>query len=75
MIAGRSRRLNLVDLAGSERLSKTGATGERLAEAQHINKSLSALGNCMAALATRQAAHTRGRGLHSSTFQLNLCRF
>ena len=47
-------RLNLVDLAGSERLSKTNATGERLAEAQHINKSLSALGNCMSALATRQ---------------------
>ena len=47
-------RLNLVDLAGSERLSKTNATGERLAEAQHINKSLSALGNCMSALAARQ---------------------
>jgi kinesin family protein C2/C3 len=55
-------RLNLVDLAGSERLSKTGATGERLAEAQHINKSLSALGNCMAALATRQQKSQKGVG-------------
>ena len=54
-------RLNLVDLAGSERLSKTGATGERLAEAQHINKSLSALGNCMAALANRQQNKASGK--------------
>ena len=41
----RSRgRLWLVDLAGSERVSKSGATGPRLAEAKHINRSLSALG-------------------------------
>jgi len=46
-------RLNLVDLAGSERLSRTGAEGDRLKEAQHINKSLSCLGNCMSALARR----------------------
>ncbi len=31
-------KLVLVDLAGSERLSKTEATGDRLKEAQHINK-------------------------------------
>ena len=36
--------LNLVDLAGSERLSKSGAEGKSLKEAQAINKSLSALG-------------------------------
>lgn len=35
--------LNLVDLAGSERVSKTGATGTRLAEGANINKSLSCL--------------------------------
>jgi hypothetical protein len=39
--------LNLVDLAGSERVGRTNATGERLKEAQAINLSLSALGNCI----------------------------
>lgn len=34
-------KLSLVDLAGSERAGKTGATAERLKEAQAINKSLS----------------------------------
>lgn len=48
-----SAKLWLVDLAGSERLSRSEATGERLKEAQHINKSLSALGDCIAALAQR----------------------
>jgi kinesin family protein C2/C3 len=43
-------KLTLVDLAGSERVDKTGATEQRLKEAQAINKSLSALGNVMAAL-------------------------
>ena len=36
-------RLHLVDLAGSERVGKSGVTGDQLKEAQHINKSLSAL--------------------------------
>ncbi|KAL5335469.1 P-loop containing nucleoside triphosphate hydrolase protein [Aspergillus crustosus] len=42
--------LNLVDLAGSERLSHSGATGERLRETQNINRSLSCLGDVIAAL-------------------------
>jgi kinesin family protein C2/C3 len=45
--------LHLVDLAGSERVGRSEAEGERLREAQHINKSLSALGDVMAALQQR----------------------
>ena len=45
-------KLSLVDLAGSERADKTGATDERLKEAQNINKSLSALGDVISALST-----------------------
>lgn len=43
-------KLSLVDLAGSERADKTGGNAERLKEGQSINKSLSALGDVMAAL-------------------------
>lgn len=43
--------LTIVDLAGSERLSKSGSEGLRLNEAKTINKSIAALGNCIAALA------------------------
>lgn len=49
-----SGKLNLVDLAGSERVGKSGAEGNRLREAQHINRSLSALGDVIAALRSRQ---------------------
>ena len=45
-------KLTLVDLAGSERVGKTGATKERLKEAQSINQSLSALGDVISALST-----------------------
>jgi len=48
-------KLNLVDLAGSERVSKSGAEGHRLTEAKFINKSLSALGDVINALRTRQS--------------------
>ena len=53
----RAGKLNLVDLAGSERQSKTGATGDRLKEATKINLSLSALGNCISALADGTSRH------------------
>ncbi|KAG7944597.1 hypothetical protein I3843_15G110300 [Carya illinoinensis] len=45
--------LHLVDLAGSERVDCSEVTGDRLREAQHINKSLSALGDVIFALAQK----------------------
>ncbi|KAL7223510.1 hypothetical protein ACSBR1_025041 [Camellia fascicularis] len=48
-------KLWLVDLAGSERLAKTDAQGDRLKEAQNINRSLSALGDVISALATKSS--------------------
>ena len=45
--------MHLVDLAGSERVNKSEVTGDRLIEAKHINKSLSALGDVIASLAQK----------------------
>ncbi|XP_054801579.1 kinesin-like protein KIN-14G isoform X2 [Prosopis cineraria] len=47
--------MHLVDLAGSERVDKSEVTGDRLKEAQHINKSLAALGDVISSLANKQA--------------------
>ncbi|XP_042898685.1 kinesin heavy chain [Parasteatoda tepidariorum] len=52
-----SGKLYLVDLAGSEKVSKTGAEGMVLDEAKNINKSLSALGNVISALADGNKSH------------------
>uniref|UniRef100_A0A7N1A0X2 Kinesin-like calmodulin-binding protein n=1 Tax=Kalanchoe fedtschenkoi TaxID=63787 RepID=A0A7N1A0X2_KALFE len=45
-------KLSFVDLAGSERIKKSGSSGSQLKEAQSINKSLSALGDVISALAS-----------------------
>jgi len=46
-------QLSFIDLAGSERVDKSNATGDRLKEAQHINRSLSALGDVIEAISRR----------------------
>ena len=48
--SSKTGKIYLVDLAGSERISKTGAEGGTLTEAQNINKSLTCLGNVINAL-------------------------
>jgi kinesin family protein C2/C3 len=50
-------KLHLIDLAGSERISKTDAEGDRLKEAQNINRSLSALGDVINALGSSKSSH------------------
>jgi kinesin family protein C1 len=47
--------LNLVDLAGSERVQRSGATGDRMKEAQAINKSLSCLTDVFLAISNKNA--------------------
>ncbi|CAH8359355.1 unnamed protein product [Eruca vesicaria subsp. sativa] len=47
--------LHLVDLAGSERVDRSEVKGDRLKEAQHINKSLSSLGDVIFSLASKSS--------------------
>ncbi|KAH8030276.1 hypothetical protein HPB51_006708 [Rhipicephalus microplus] len=56
-----SAKVNLVDLAGSERADSTKATGQRLKEGGHINKSLVTLGTVISALAELSTSNSRKR--------------
>ena len=56
-------------LAGSEKVRKTHAEGHTLKEAQHINKSLSALGKLDASSPNRGARHIK---YPSQTFHIHL---
>ena len=47
--------LNLIDLAGSERTKESGVTGDAMREANAINKSLSSLGDVIAAMGSKKA--------------------
>lgn len=65
--------LHLVDLAGSERVDRSEATGDRLREAQHINKSLSALGDVIFALAQKSAHVPYRNSKLTQVLQSSLC--
>ena len=49
--------LFLVDLAGSEKIIKTGATGKRLKEANHVNTSLSTISLVIRSLTSKDSQH------------------
>lgn len=72
-------KLSLVDLAGSERIKRSEATGDRLREAQHINRSLSALADVIWAK-ERRVGHVPYRNsklthlLQDALGGANLCR-
>jgi kinesin family protein C2/C3 len=48
-----SGKISLIDLAGSENTNKSGVTGQGMKEAQNINKSLSALGDVISSLVSK----------------------
>lgn len=45
--------IHLVNLAGSQRVDRSEVTGDMLKESQHINKSLSSLGDVVFSLASK----------------------
>ena len=55
--SSKTGKLYLVDLAGSEKVSKTGAQGQTLKEANNINKSLTTLGKVIVALTDKKVSH------------------
>ncbi|XP_044013753.1 kinesin-like protein KIF16B isoform X2 [Aphidius gifuensis] len=64
-------KVHLVDLAGSERANSTGATGQRLKEGAHINKSLVTLGSVISALAEVSSTSLSSSSSSSCDFNTN----
>lgn len=65
--------LTLVDLAGSERIQSYQVTSkEQFKEAVQINKSISALGNCIQALAKNSTSEKKGVRRKSNGFQQHI---
>lgn len=65
-------KIHLVDLAGSERANASGATGQRLKEGGHINKSLVTLGSVISALAE---ASSKPHGNNAKPVRFMTCLF
>ncbi|XP_071633443.1 kinesin-like protein Klp98A isoform X1 [Temnothorax longispinosus] len=61
-------KVHLVDLAGSERANATGATGQRLKEGAHINKSLVTLGTVISTLSELSSASGDASASKRNTF-------
>ena len=69
---GRKSTLQFVDLAGSERISKSLVTGDTLKETLHINKSLSALHDVVAALESKSSHVPYNNSLLTKILKLSL---
>ena len=61
-------KIHLVDLAGSERANASGATGQRLKEGGHINKSLVTLGSVISALSEASKANNQSKQVSQFDF-------
>ena len=66
--------MQFVDLAGSERISKSGVIGDTLKETLHINRSLSALQDVIAALESKNSHVPYRNSLLTQLLKVSLAR-